>query len=123
MVAAIRAYQIFAVGRAADRSYIMTYLEKVLEELKAKNPGQDEFIQATTEVLLSLAPVIEQLAKDYDGKIKVGKVNVDDEGALAAQFGIVSIPTIIMFVNGKPVDKLVGAHSSDDFEDMIEKYL
>ncbi len=70
-----------------------------------------------------VAPVIEQLAKDYDGKIKVGKVNVDDEGSLAAQFGIVSIPTIIMFVNGKPVDKLVGAHSSDDFEDMIEKYL
>lgn len=70
-----------------------------------------------------VAPVIEQLAKDYDGKVKVGKVNVDDEGALAAQFGIVSIPTIIMFVNGKPVDKLIGAHSADDFEDMIEKYL
>lgn len=70
-----------------------------------------------------VSPVISQLAEEYQGKIKVGKVNVDDEGSLAAQFGIVSIPTIIMFVNGKPVDKLIGAHSIDDFEDMIEKYL
>lgn len=70
-----------------------------------------------------VGPVISQIAKDYDGKIKVGKVDVDAEGALAAQYGIVSIPTIIMFVDGKPVDKLIGAHSQDDFEDMIEKYI
>lgn len=70
-----------------------------------------------------VGPVISQLAQDYEGKIKVGKVDVDAEGALAAQYGIVSIPTIIMFVDGKPVDKLIGAHSQDDFEDMIEKYI
>lgn len=70
-----------------------------------------------------VSPIIGELASEYEGKIKVGKVNVDEEGALAAQFGIVSIPTIILFVNGKPVDKLIGAHSIDDFEDMIEKYL
>lgn len=70
-----------------------------------------------------VAPVIEAVANEYDGKIKVGKVNVDEEGTIAAQFGIVSIPTIIIFVNGKPVDKLIGAHSQDDFEDMIEKYI
>ena len=71
----------------------------------------------------AVALVVEQLAKDYEGKIKVGKVNVDDEGSIAARFGIVSIPTIIMFVNGKPVDKLIGLHAQDDFEDMIEKYI
>lgn len=70
-----------------------------------------------------LGPVIEELARVYDGKIKVGKVNVDEEGSLAAQFGIVSIPTVIMFADGKPVDKMIGAHASDDYEDMIEKYL
>ena len=70
-----------------------------------------------------VGPVISQLAQDYEGKIKVGKVDVDAEGALAAQYGIVSIPTIIKFVDGKPVDKLIGAHSQDDFEDMIEKYI
>lgn len=70
-----------------------------------------------------VGPVISQLAQDYEGKIMVGKVDVDAEGALAAQYGIVSIPTIIMFVDGKPVDKLIGAHSQDDFEDMIEKYI
>ena len=70
-----------------------------------------------------LGPVIEELAQAYDGKIKVGKVNVDEEGSLAAQFGIVSIPTVVMFADGKPVDKMIGAHASDDYEDMIEKYL
>ncbi len=70
-----------------------------------------------------VSPIIGELASEYEGRIKVGKVNVDEEGSLAAQFGIVSIPTIILFVNGKPADKLIGAHSIDDFEDMIEKYL
>lgn len=70
-----------------------------------------------------VSPIIGELASEYDGRIKVGKVNVDEEGSLAAQFGIVSIPTIILFVNGKPADKLIGAHSIDDFEDMIEKHL
>ncbi len=70
-----------------------------------------------------VSPIIGELASEYEGRIKVGKVNVDEEGSLAAQFGIVSIPTIILFVNGKPADKLIGAHSIDDFEDMIEKHL
>lgn len=70
-----------------------------------------------------VSPIIGELASEYEGRIKVGKVNVDEEGSLAAQFGIVSIPTIILFVNGKPADKLIGAHAIDDFEDMIEKYL
>ena len=70
-----------------------------------------------------VSPIIGELASEYEGRIKVGKVNVDEEGSLAAQFGIVSIPTIILFVNGKPADKLIGAHAIDDFEDMIENYL
>ena len=70
-----------------------------------------------------VSPIIGELASEYEGRIKVGKVNVDEEGSLAAQFGIVSIPTVILFVNGKPADKLIGAHAIDDFEDMIEKYL
>ncbi|NDO19011.1 thioredoxin [Lachnospiraceae bacterium MD329] len=70
-----------------------------------------------------VSPIIEQLAKEYDGKVKVCKLNVDDEGEIAAQNAIVSIPTVILFENGKPVKKLIGAHSLDDYEDAIDELL
>lgn len=70
-----------------------------------------------------VSPVIDQIAEEYNGKITVGKVNVDDEGALAAEYAVVSIPTVILFKGGKPVEKLVGAHSADDYADMIDKAL
>jgi thioredoxin 1 len=70
-----------------------------------------------------VAPVIAELAAEYDGKVKVCKLNVDDEGAIAAQNAIVSIPTVILFVDGKPVKKLVGAHAKDDYEDMLDSVL
>ncbi len=70
-----------------------------------------------------VSPIIEQLAKEYDGKVKVCKLNVDDEGSIAAQNAIVSIPTVILFENGKPVKKLIGAHSIDDYEDAIDELL
>lgn len=70
-----------------------------------------------------VSPIIEQLAKEYDGRVKVCKLNVDDEGEIAAQNAIVSIPTVILFENGKPVKKLIGAHSLDDYEDAIDELL
>jgi len=70
-----------------------------------------------------VSPVIDQIAEEYDGKIIVGKVNVDDEGSLAAEYAVVSIPTVILFKDGKPVEKLIGAHSADDYADMIDRVL
>lgn len=70
-----------------------------------------------------VSPIIDKLAEEYAGKIQVGKVNVDDQGALAAEFAIVSIPTVILFKDGKEVKKLVGAHSVDDYADMIDAVL
>ena len=70
-----------------------------------------------------VAPVIEKISKEYEGKIKVGKVNVDEEGALATVNGIVSIPTVMLFVNGKMVEKLVGARGFDEYAEIIEKHI
>ena len=70
-----------------------------------------------------VAPVIDQLAEEYEGKVTVGKVNVDSDGALAAEYAVVSIPTVILFKDGKQAEKLVGAHSFDDYADMIDKVL
>jgi Thioredoxin. len=68
-----------------------------------------------------VSPIIEELANDYEGKVKVGKINVDEENELAMQFKIMSIPTIALFKDGKMVDKIVGARPKSDFEDFINR--
>lgn len=70
-----------------------------------------------------LAPVIDALSEEYEDKISVGKVNVDEQNALAAQFGIVSIPTVIIFKDGKEIKRLVGVHDADDYRDEIDRVI
>lgn len=70
-----------------------------------------------------VGPIIDQLAEEYEGKVTVGKVNVDEESSLASEFAVVSIPTIIIFKDGKQVEKLVGVRSFDDFCDVLDKYV
>ena len=67
-----------------------------------------------------VAPIIEELAAKYDGKIVVGKCDVEDNEDLAAEFGIRNIPTILFFRNGEVVDKLIGAQSKGKFEEKFE---
>ncbi len=60
-----------------------------------------------------MMPVIEKLAEKYDGKVKVGKVNSDDNGSLAGNYNIMSIPSFLIFKNGEVVDSAMGAMSMD----------
>lgn len=69
-----------------------------------------------------LGPTIEALASKYEGRVTVCKVNVDDEEQLAARFGIMTIPTVILFVDGKETDKKIGVFPQEEFEKMIEKH-
>jgi len=64
----------------------------------------------------TVGPIIEQIAGDHAGKVAVGKLNVDENPATASKFGIMSIPTIILFKAGKPDKKVIGARSKTDFE-------
>jgi thioredoxin 1 len=66
-----------------------------------------------------LSPIIDEVAKSTD-KVKVGKVNVDEESDLATKFAVMSIPTLILFENGKPVKQIVGVQSKDAILRMIE---
>lgn len=63
-----------------------------------------------------VGPVLEQLAGDHDGKVKVTKVNVDENQELAARYGVMSIPTVILFEDGKVKTQIVGARSQKDYE-------
>ena len=93
------------------------------EVIKSEVPVLVDFWAPWCGPCRMVGPVIEQIAKEYDGQIKVCKVNADEEGELAAANGIVSIPTVILFDKGKQVGKLVGARSFDDYADLIEKFI
>mgnify|MGYP004464848315 CR=1 FL=1 len=71
----------------------------------------------------ALAPILGEIAEKYADKVKVVKVNVDEEESLAAKMGVASIPTVIFFRNGQPVTSFVGLKSAAEIEKIIEKYL
>lgn len=93
------------------------------EVMKSDMPVLVDFWATWCGPCRMVGPVIEELAQEYDGKAKICKVNVDENGPISATYGIVSIPTVLLFKDGKVVDKLVGAHSFDDYADMIDKWL
>ncbi|MDP4261942.1 MAG: thioredoxin [Bacteroidota bacterium] len=71
----------------------------------------------------AIGPIIEDLSKEYDGKVNVGKVNVDNNPQVSMNYGITSIPAILFIKGGKVVDKLVGAQPKGNFVKKIESHL
>ena len=70
-----------------------------------------------------MAPVVEQLAEEYDGKLKVGKCNIDEEEAIRARYGVMSIPTMKIFVKGEEAASVVGAMSKEALEAKLKEVL
>ena len=104
----------------------------VMAEIKVTSGNfQSEVMASDKPVLLDfwaewcgpcrmLAPVIEEIARDYEGKIKVGKVNVDEESELAGEFGIASIPTLVLIKDGKIAATSVGFRPKAQIEEMLK---
>lgn len=67
-----------------------------------------------------VGPIIDELANDYAGKIKVGKVNVDNAPNVATKFGVTNIPTVIVFEKGEPVERIVGAKSKREYKAVLD---
>lgn len=70
-----------------------------------------------------LAPVIEELAQDYAGKVLFGKLNVDKNPGVAAKYQVASIPTLLVFKNGKLVDRIIGAMPRQELQPRIRRHL
>ena len=84
------------------------------EVLESEVPVIVDFWAQWCRPCLMLAPVLEEVAKDYEGKVKVAKVNVDEEGYLANQYRISSIPTVLLFENGQLKNQVIGLMRKED---------
>ncbi|MBO5460581.1 MAG: thioredoxin [Ruminococcus sp.] len=68
---------------------------------------------------MMLSPIVEEIAKEYEGKVKVGKINVDEEPSLAVKFRVASIPTLMLFKDGKPEKTMVGYHTKEQITEIL----
>ena len=93
------------------------------EVLKSDIPVMVDFWAEWCAPCRIISPLIEELGCDYEGKIKVGKMNVDEHPKTPATYGIMSIPTIILFKGGKPLDTLIGVQPKDNFKKSIDAAL
>ena len=71
----------------------------------------------------AIGPVLESLADDFDGKVKVVKINVDENGKLATEYNVSAIPSLIIFKGGKEVDRIVGAGTKEMYADKLNKII
>ena len=93
------------------------------EVLDSETPVLVDFWATWCGPCRAIAPIIEELAREYDGKIKVGKVDVDENPRTASQYGIMSIPTLMFFKKGTISEQVVGALNKSELKKRIESHL
>lgn len=93
------------------------------EVLSSQSPVLVDFWAEWCTPCRIVGPIIEELATEYSGKVKVGKMDVDANGQTAQSFGVMSIPTVMLFKNGQPVKVMVGAQSKDNYKREIDSVL
>ena len=95
---------------------------------------KDEVLQSDVPVLVDfwaewcmpckmIAPILDEMSNEYDGKLKIGKLNVDEQGDIAAEYNIVSIPTLLLFDKGEVVNQQVGAVPRPKIEEIVKGHV
>jgi thioredoxin 1 len=93
------------------------------EVLKSNVPVLVDFWAAWCGPCRQIAPIIDELAKEYKGRVKIGKLDTEENSSIPAKFGITAIPTIMIFKNGNVVNKMIGVRSKKDLKAELDAQL
>lgn len=93
------------------------------EVLKAKQPVIVDFWAVWCAPCKMIEPILDEFEKDYAGKIKIGRLNVDEQPEVAGQYGVMSIPTLLVFKGGEPVETIIGVQPKSAIEEKVKAHI
>ena len=107
----------------ADNNGVLAFTDNNFEEevIKSDLPVMVDFWAPWCAPCQMAGPVIEELAGEYEGKVKIGKLNVDENRTQAAKYGVMSIPTVILFDKGEEVERKIGYGGKQGYEQLLQK--
>jgi thioredoxin 1 len=106
---------------ASQKIVSLTQENFAQEVLQSSSPVLVDFWAEWCGPCKMIAPILDELAEEYDGRVKIGKVNIDEQQGVAAEYGIRAIPTLLLFHKGQVADQIVGLHSKRDLKASFDR--